>query len=58
MLTPRSIPGEFVLPRILRHAPSCYILVTKRAPDGRVLSSGENKKQVEEEEGIERDYKL
>jgi hypothetical protein len=30
MLTPRSIPGEFVSPRILRHAPSCYILVTKR----------------------------
>src|SRR5204862_263832 len=34
MLTPRSIPGEFVSPRILRHAPSYYILVTKRAPDG------------------------
>src|SRR6185503_21037374 len=31
MLTPRSIPGEFVSPRILRHAPSCYILVTQRA---------------------------
>jgi hypothetical protein len=40
MLTPRSIPGELVTPRILRHiipersgvdAPSCYILVTKRA---------------------------
>ena len=31
MLTPRSIPGEFVSPRILRHAPSCYILVTMRA---------------------------
>jgi hypothetical protein len=31
MLTPRSIPGEFVSPRILRHAPSCYILVTIRA---------------------------
>jgi hypothetical protein len=45
MLTPRSIPGEIVTPRIRRHAPSCYILVTKRAsqqtplgrsqPDGR-----------------------
>jgi hypothetical protein len=34
MLTPRSIPGEFVSPRILRHAPSCYILVTMRAADG------------------------
>jgi hypothetical protein len=34
MLTPRSIPGEFVSPRILRHAPSGYILVTMRAPDG------------------------
>jgi hypothetical protein len=33
MLTPRSIPGEAVSPRILRHAPSCYILVTQRAPD-------------------------
>ncbi|HND49613.1 MAG TPA: hypothetical protein PLL95_13700, partial [Anaerolineales bacterium] len=33
MLTPRSIPGEIVSLRILRHAPSCYILVTKRAPD-------------------------
>src|SRR6266498_4753993 len=33
MLTPRSIPGEFVSPRILRHAPSCYILVTMRALD-------------------------
>src|SRR6266542_996989 len=33
MLTPRSIPGEVVSPRILRHAPSCYILVTMRAPD-------------------------
>src|SRR6266542_5675580 len=33
MLTPRSIPGEFVSPRILRHAPSCYILVTMRAAD-------------------------
>jgi hypothetical protein len=33
MLTPRSIPGEFVSPRILRHAPSCYILVTMRAVD-------------------------
>src|SRR5512132_1156531 len=31
MLTPRSIPGELVSPRILRHAPSCYILVTQRA---------------------------
>jgi hypothetical protein len=31
MLTPRSIPGEIVSLRILRHAPSCYILVTKRA---------------------------
>src|SRR5512144_2125536 len=31
MLTPRSIPGEFVSPRILRHAPSCDILVTQRA---------------------------
>src|SRR6266498_300425 len=31
MLTPRSIPGEFVSPRILRHAPSCYILVTQHA---------------------------
>jgi hypothetical protein len=31
MLTPRSIPGEFVSPRILRHAPSCDILVTMRA---------------------------
>ena len=31
MLTPRSIPGEFVSPRILRHAPSCYILVTQRS---------------------------
>src|SRR5688572_7923359 len=31
MLTPRSIPGELVSPRILRHAPSCYILVTRRA---------------------------
>jgi hypothetical protein len=31
MLTPPSIPGEFVSPRILRHAPSCYILVTMRA---------------------------
>jgi len=33
MLTPRSIPGEVVSPRILRHAPSCDILVTMRAPD-------------------------
>src|SRR5215208_732833 len=33
MLTPRSIPGEVVSPRILRHAPSCYILVTQRALD-------------------------
>jgi hypothetical protein len=31
MLTPRSIPGEVVSPRILRHAPSCDILVTMRA---------------------------
>jgi hypothetical protein len=31
MLTPPSIPGEFVSPRILRHAPSGYILVTRRA---------------------------
>jgi hypothetical protein len=31
MLTPRSIPGELVSPRILHHAPSCYILVTMRA---------------------------
>jgi hypothetical protein len=31
MLTPRSIPGEVVSPRILRHAPSCFILVTMRA---------------------------
>ncbi len=29
-------PGEIVSPRILRHAPSCYILVTQRAPDWRV----------------------
>jgi hypothetical protein len=28
---PGSIPGELVTPRILRHAPSDYILVTKRA---------------------------
>ena len=28
MLTPRSSPGEVVSPRILRHAPSCDILVT------------------------------
>src|SRR5512132_355413 len=34
MLTPRSIPGEVISPRILRHAPSCDILVTMRAPDG------------------------
>jgi hypothetical protein len=33
MLTPRSIPGEVVSPRILRHAPSCYIPVTMRAAD-------------------------
>jgi hypothetical protein len=33
MLTPRSIPGAVVSPRILRHAPSCYILVTRRAAD-------------------------
>ena len=40
MLTPQSILGEVVSPRILRHtipqrsgvdAPSCYILVTMRA---------------------------
>ncbi len=28
MLTPRRHPGEIVSPRILRHAPACYILVT------------------------------
>jgi len=41
MLTPRSIPGEFVSPRILRHAPSCYILVTRRAR-GRLDSQRQN----------------
>jgi len=35
MLTPQSIPGEVVSPRILRHAPSCNILVTQPAPDPR-----------------------
>ena len=33
MLTPRMHPGEFVTSRILRHAPSCFILVTRRASD-------------------------
>ena len=30
---PGSIPGEVVSPSILRHAPSCDILVTMRASD-------------------------
>src|SRR5215213_3934399 len=34
MLTPRSIPGEVVSPRILPPRPTCYILVTPRAPNG------------------------
>jgi hypothetical protein len=39
MLTPRSIPGVVVSPRILRHAPSCYFLVTMRAADWRVRAA-------------------
>jgi len=32
-------PGEIVSPRILRHAPSCYILVTQRAADWAVRAA-------------------